>query len=66
MTAEHPDFKPLGRYSTTDAVKRLEIHRNSLNNYVKAGYISPLPKRVNRKENKYLGRDLNNLWKLFS
>lgn len=66
MIAEKPDFKPLGRYSTMDVINILGIHRNTLRNYVKAGLILPLPKKMNRKENRYLGRDLNRLWNLMT
>lgn len=58
---EKPVFKPLGRYPTSVVLEMLGIHRNTLANYCKAGLIMPLPKKINRKENRYLGRDLNRL-----
>lgn len=66
IPAVRPYFNPQGRYSTKEAVTMLNIHRNTLRNYVKAGLILPLPKRMNRKDNRYLGRDLTKLWGLMT
>lgn len=61
---EKTNFKPLGRYPTKEVLKVFGFHRNTLRNYINAGYISPLPRKINRKENMFLGRDLNKLSEL--
>jgi predicted site-specific integrase-resolvase len=59
-----PDVNPLGRYTGKDVCILLNIHPNTLRNYVLAGYITPLPKKVGVKAVRYLGREISRCWKL--
>lgn len=59
---EKPKFKPLGRYSTNDVLEAFGIHRSTLRYYINKGLIMPLPRKYNRKENRFLGRDLSKLY----
>lgn len=63
MTATEPTVKPLGRYNATEASRLLDIHRNSLGNYTRAGLIAALPRLPGSKETLYMGREITRLWK---
>lgn len=63
ITAIQPDVKPLGRYSGKDTCLMLNIHPNTLRQYVLKGYIKTLPKKPGTKGTRYMGSDITKLWK---
>lgn len=60
ITPEPPNVKPNGRYSTIEAARVLDVHRNTITNLFNAGLlkaINPCASKI-----RYSGKELMRFW----
>lgn len=62
MVSEQPQVNMNGRYCVNATCKLLGIHRNTLLNYTKAGYIR-CGYRATSKRKFYYGREIVRFWR---
>ena len=62
ITAEEPNVKATGRYTTTQTCELLSIHRNSLCKYTKMGLIKCGFRRATARKF-YLGSEILRFWR---
>lgn len=60
ISPEPPDVKPAGRYTTTQAAKKLNLHRNSITNAFKAGLLKAIDPAADKI--RYSGKELRRFW----
>lgn len=60
ISPEPPDVKPAGRYTTTEAAQRLNLHRNSITNAFKAGLLRAIDPGAAKV--RYSGKELRRYW----
>ena len=61
MTPTKPTFSPRGYYSVSDAARHLEVHRNSVHNYIRAGFLHLRESKLTSRK-VLLGKDLIDFW----
>ncbi len=62
MTPIEPQLNVAGRYTSAETCRLLGIHRNTLNNYTKAGMIECGYRRATTRRF-YLGSDILKFWR---
>lgn len=60
ISPEPPDVKPTGRYTTTEAAQRLNLHRNTITNAYKAGILRAIDPGAAKL--RYSGKELRRFW----
>lgn len=62
MIVIEPNVAKTGKYTVTEACKRLEIHRNTLNRYLRAGLVKCSYSPISGKKY-FAGVELVKLWR---
>ena len=69
VTGEEPKVKPNRRYTINETCALLDIHRNTLRAYVRAGYIKPYtpakrPRELQARSprTRFLGSEITRFW----
>lgn len=60
ITPEPPDVKPAGRYTTSEAAERLNLHRNTITNLFNAGLLRAIDPNADKL--RYSGKELYRFW----
>lgn len=60
ISPEPPDVKPKGRYTTSEAAEKLNLHRNSIANAFKAGTLRAIDPSATKV--RYSGKELYRFW----
>lgn len=60
ISPEPPDVKLDGRYTTSEAAAKLQLHRNSITKAFKAGQLRAIDPTASRL--RYSGKELRRFW----
>lgn len=60
ISPEPPEIKLDGRYTTAEAARKLNLHRNSITNAFKAGHLRAIDPGARKV--RYSGKELRRFW----